>query len=56
MENPSHWRAEGFKTTHDKEETKLVLSPPNNKEDLQLLRQKLFKNIPIIYRSNRWKY
>ena len=46
----------GSKTTHDKEETTLVLSPPNNKEDLQLLRQKLFKNIPIIYRSNRWKY
>ena len=30
----------GSKTTHDKEETTLVLSPPNNKEDLQLLRQK----------------
>ena len=30
----------GSKTTHDKEKTTLVLSPPNNKEDLQLLRQK----------------
>ena len=36
----------GSKTTHDKEETTLVLSPPNNKEDLQLLRQKILKNIP----------
>ena len=46
----------GSKTTYDKEETTLVLSLQNNKEDLQLLRQKLFKNSPIIYRSNRWKY
>jgi hypothetical protein len=38
------------------EKSTLVLSPPNNKEDLQLLRQKIFKNIPIILRSNRWKY